>query len=68
MLRKRLERVKGIEPSFLEEQAKSSKTGAKTLDPSWVIGKTLWPVDRNLWSNGRSLKNPIGKKASPCFL
>jgi hypothetical protein len=32
MLRKRLERVKGIEPSFLEEQAKSSKTGAKTRD------------------------------------
>ena len=27
-----LERVKGIEPSFLLEQAKSSKTGAKTRD------------------------------------
>jgi len=29
MLRKRVERVKGIEPSFLQEKAQSSKTGAK---------------------------------------
>jgi hypothetical protein len=38
LLRKRVERVKGIEPSFLLEQAKSSKTGAKTRDfvSHWV--------------------------------